>query len=754
MKDIIAKSDGTSLIQHSKLVSKIAVEMAKQSMLDCDGNSDLIEAIRLGGLLHDIGKCQAKFQQMLFKISDEENVECKLPYRHNEVGWAFLNKNLNLKQSILNIVLDVVYWHHGISNNMASYNNTDIKISDKDNTAMLDYLKLIVESTHIIEKPYKPKKSPTYYADNSIDDADYINAEKTFARMAIISADRLASSLTQINLSDQEITLLVSKSTLRLKQFDYSNHIYSENERFVQQKNIITQIDRTTILKAPAGFGKTLTGLLWSFSRDKKLIWVCPRNAVAESVYKSILEELDNFKIHNLSVELFLANEVVEHNKNFIEKFSSDIIVTNIDNYSIPSVDNRNANRLHTIINSDVIFDEFHELISEGPLYACFINLMKVRHQLTNSHTLLLSATPTNMHILWDYDNQTKILPGTDKHYSAPHTKKYKILTSRQSKIKIKNANENNLIFVNSITNSQIYKRQLNAEILIHSNFIDEHRKAIMDKIYHNYGKKSERLLGKPNIVATHILQASLDISLCHLYESVLSPESTLQRIGRCDRWGDYNVQSTINIFNIQNNRSEDKIKDILYTNNLSNVWFDFIEVYNGQELSLDEFYTIYNNFNIKNAIVLEKYLKDKYAESLNRLSTIYPVKFFNKKKDDVLTAGGNKLRSSNTETFVIVKLHNENNYTSPFSVQIYGGFENTFNESGNIHGRLLKTMKHLRNINDTRFDYNNLLNNKKITLDKIRKFGKKSNTPYIRYDKVYHQEYGVISEENLNALI
>jgi CRISPR/Cas system-associated endonuclease/helicase Cas3 len=48
--------------------------------------------------------------------------------------------------------------------------------------------------------------------------------------------------------------------------------------------------------------------------------------------------------------------------------------------------------------------------------------------------------------------------------------------------------------------------------------------------------KTSTNSNNKPNIVGTHILKASLDISFNDLYEDILSPQSTLQRIGRCDR--------------------------------------------------------------------------------------------------------------------------------------------------------------------------------------------------------------------------
>ena len=35
----------------------------------------------------------------------------------------------------------------------------------------------------------------------------------------------------------------------------------------------------------------------------------------------------------------------------------------------------------------------------------------------------------------------------------------------------------------------------------------------------------------------------------CNVYEDVLSPESTMQRIGRCDRWGDLDVNPSITIY-------------------------------------------------------------------------------------------------------------------------------------------------------------------------------------------------------------
>ena len=78
-------------------------------------------------------------------------------------------------------------------------------------------------------------------------------------------------------------------------------------------------------------------------SRNRKIIWVCPRNTVGESVYDTIIGELKSFGFDNISVELFLTNQVEKSTHNSTG-FESDIIVTNVDNYLVPTFDSRYNN--------------------------------------------------------------------------------------------------------------------------------------------------------------------------------------------------------------------------------------------------------------------------------------------------------------------------------------------------------------------------------------------------------------------------
>lgn len=735
-KKFLSKDNGITIFEHSESVKDFALAISKRFLID---DKDINECIKISALLHDIGKITEKFQKFL----KGKKTELKSKFRHNEIGWAVLSKYLNVNKDVFSHIIDAVYWHHGISNELSKYSNNDIleHINQKDIDNMIDYVKNVLGEKYIIKNDRK-LISPKYYFDE-IDGYENHNQINSIIRTCLLSADRIVSSLSKEELCNIEnIEEYINNYTERYNSLSITKNPYINTTRFDIQKEISENNDKTIIVKAPAGFGKTLIGLLWAMKTNKKIIWVCPRNEIAYSVYYSILDEFKTFGIDG-KIELYLTGEVVESNSNSIG-FDSDIIITNIDNYLSPTINNNHIDKLFLINDCEVIFDEYHELVSDEALFSCFINIMKIRHNYTNSKTLLLSATPINMNYLWDsLGNNTTILPNKDQHYNAAHNKQYEIKVCKNfENVNIINKN-NNLLILNSIKNSQQYYHDFNFNILYHSYFESSDRKNIMTKIYSQYNKKSNRILGKDDVVSTHILQASLDISFLNLYESVLSPESTMQRIGRIDRWGDYIQKSTINIIKIDN-QSENTVKDIFYTKELSNLWYDYMLIFNNTKLTLNDLYNEYNKFSHIYEDKIVNFIKKKYDNSLKKLTKIYPIKF-NKviTKTDIMSAGSNKLRNSGNDIFFIVKKHKSNEYSDLFNIAIRKSIGEDFKEEGNILNKIQKCIKEIVNNNDKRYDYSEI--NKRNSLDYIRKIAKKSNTPYIRFDKIYHSEYGLI---------
>lgn len=62
---ILAKDNGIDLITHSKNVSKAAIEIFNNVLYYKD--DELLEVVKIGSLLHDIGKANEEFQLKLKK---------------------------------------------------------------------------------------------------------------------------------------------------------------------------------------------------------------------------------------------------------------------------------------------------------------------------------------------------------------------------------------------------------------------------------------------------------------------------------------------------------------------------------------------------------------------------------------------------------------------------------------------------------------------------------------------------------------
>lgn len=89
---------------HSENVSKYAVEIAKEMKL----SSDLCDVIRIGGLLHDIGKIGIP-EQILTKQGKLTEEEYNIIKTHPNIGYNIIKHITNFSK---NGVLDIVLFHH------------------------------------------------------------------------------------------------------------------------------------------------------------------------------------------------------------------------------------------------------------------------------------------------------------------------------------------------------------------------------------------------------------------------------------------------------------------------------------------------------------------------------------------------------------------------------------------------------------------------------------------------------------------
>lgn len=676
----LANSDNKQpLDQHLAGVAKLSMYAARHLGLP----EKIVELCGVAGMLHDIGKVHPDFQEYLvnedFQSSSEEFV------RHNELSWAFCNdffkhpgNNREKKQNVS--FLQAVFWHHGTTRFDKDIKElTSTKILQIVGEDVIKRIRIFVNNLSEIS----PVPLSNYIDQEAGDDAQNVpllfqsttnvhgNAINLAIRSCLIFADHHVSKLS----TDQLQELLKDNADLSVffpdrklqASFNEPPPNY-DTKRLDNQKEIISKCGRVSVVKAPAGFGKTLVGLMWSVQQGGQIYWVVPRNAVAESVFRNIKEEIEAFKL-DLSVEVFLTGERKDsYGKVDKKPCTSDIVITNIDNLLSPIVSDKNVGRLFAVNVATIVFDEYHEFVNEEAMFGTFVSYMGLRQLLAqNTKTLLLSATPSIIHTLWEsQDSKSTILPCDDQHYPAQHTKVYNITTSDDHFDHDENDKDSLMVMYNSVRNVQENFSLGGFDHITHSKFTDKHRKEKLENVFDVFGKNGS---GKGKIISAPVLQASADISVKQLFRVSESPEADLQTIGRVNRWGRED-QADVHFSDVSN-KSESSAINVRYKKNLNRLWFDVLaEQTDGKPFTLDQLYKLYNKFNTEHRADVRLYLEERLEESLDRLSKHYYPKVHGEKTERKIS--GKNLRRLYPSHFVAAKLVGSHDWCN-FSFQLTG---------------------------------------------------------------------------------
>jgi len=756
------------LNDHLHGVMLMAIHCAKKLGITDPG---LISTIGFSAFCHDLGKCSETFQEETLK-----NNYVDYP-RHNEVSWLWAATFAKDKSTFKKIGLQAIYWHHATRFNFKEINERSaqsIKNEMPDLIGVFDRINDIVKNANFpfevnikdhIDAPdddLDDLKIPRLYTDGNPNALN--NAQKLITRSCVIYADHLVSALTVEELSD-----IVNNNNAEKYFPSHVNNINCsitlpsgyDQSRFDVQRGIVADCGRITQVNAPAGFGKTMIGLLWGIEQLKEhdqVYWVCPRNVVAETVYANILSERDKLGL-NISVELYLSSERKKGDPN-IGDCKSNIIVTNIDNLLAPMV-NSKTKRIFDINMSNTIFDEFHEFIGEEALFGAFIVFMQSRASICKStKTLLLSATPSLMHHLWDTGlEKTKILPNPGKHYPAQHKKNYIYHFDKKVVPTV-----GTLHMFSSIKSVQEKHSKIYDEI-IHSKFSQKDREIKMKNILSKFDKNGDK---QSIVISAPILQAALDISFKSLIKTTESPENDIQTIGRVNRWGEQepsDIYFNHRSFNTDIKSNETGAIKVRYNLDLSDQWNNYLKFSlgnkPGSQCSLDELYEMYNDFNTQYKNDLLKYLQALKCDSIKGLTTFFPrerVKNKNDKENTIFT--GKSLRSVSPSYFIVVKGSDGKWCDFTFSIT-----NREVKEILTDNRKYLEDDSTIKNVIDilekididekSGFDYSDLnikkktknIGNKmrkKVTAEDILSFARCNSSPLPVFSKIYDSKLGL----------
>lgn len=526
------------------------------------------------------------------------------------------------------------------------------------------------------------------------------NASNNLIRAAIISADHLVSSCSSGELEEyiteraldelvnnhlsQEDGQLLNGIRNCLEGFEIrfpsSKRNQVQHETAVklakcQEFASINESANISVLQGPAGCGKTKIALEWAkLTGAKKIIWICPRVQIC----LGLLNDLTAFDyLPDCRIEIFTGEykkilnggiffkDAPDTNEN--DYFSGDIVLTTIDQVVNSVITHHKITTLIDLLQTHVVFDEFHELINMPAFNLLFAELIDVKKTTgAKANTLLVSATP-QYYFLKEFLN----IPDEDiisinsfncSRYHI-HLQTYDEETTESPLIK-ESQKENTFVITNTAQDAQLgYLLHLNTEnsVLIHSKYTKQDKAYWLNQVFESFKQNGDHRF---NVLRSGpIVQASLNISCDYMLTELTCAENWLQRLGRLDRFG---LNSKINIYTTVIPKSiyqsgKQTSKCARFLNQLSiwestKAWLLFLIEHLGDnaEVTINQLYELYKIFYStplsQKAIEHDFLLALKRSTNLINDKIIDPISVPPKSKttDDIVKISATSLRGDN----------------------------------------------------------------------------------------------------------
>ena len=637
--------------------------------------------------------------------------------RHNELSLLLFEIlfDYNLNKDSLARVKHAIYWHHakplrtkeiknlvGIYNKIEDFASKYRDIVDMVQTLLasvdefsndydannIDINQVNISHVNDIESYLEGNDLPIYkrYSEKESIDGYKLNlgfnAKNNLVRTAIVTADRLISKLTadelDMHISYKSLESLLDIAlkedrglTVQIKEcLDGFEKKYQNSERNEKQKETAKELfdEEITIgvLNGPAGCGKTKIALEWALnSSAKKIYWVCPRVQVCEGIFYDLCsdEYLPNAHIEIVTGEIKkslregVVDETIEG-----KEFSSDIIITTIDQIINSITTHKHITTLMDFMNAHVVFDEYHEYITMQGFNLLFAELIEAKkYQQTDEtfpNTLLVSATPNPLFIDEFLGLKNNIVNMTSFNHSS-----YKIeFLEYNEQDEITNPlmleQKEKSIFVISNTaimaqHSFIEHQNKENSILFHSKFTKKDKEYLFSEVFNSFKKEGNK---KYDVLRSGpVIQASLNITCKKMISEMTHAENFLQRLGRLDRFGEssednhYVIAITEGVKSGKSKDGSSRFLNELDSLQSAKSWYEFlINSLTKDSYTINEIYAMYKDFyeaeNVKELIRQDLVSALKKSVGVIEANILDPKSF---PKNNKVEKGGMKIKKN-----------------------------------------------------------------------------------------------------------
>lgn len=545
-----ANSNKQQLDQHLTSVESSTHKVIDTCLhsLDSKMKQQVSQSVSIAALHHDDGKVDHNFQNYLATKETKDGWVENNPLHHE---LSLLTVSEFCKETPLSVkkaVKFAVYYHHAEQRRKKSIKSVvENYITQQycDNLNTLHNTKFTLDD---LLEPADTYQVPEFFSTVSMDNVNLLDNIKSFkakldqdilnhlTKFTLVTADRYVSKQSNLE-SVAEWSSEFDDTNLRNSIIEYRDRVELVGERTdlqIEAANRVCDYDFNTVL-ACAGAGKTRLAVLAyeAKSKHKGIMWVCPRLAVCESLLAELSENLHGISISIISsdkTECYIDGELSK-----LDVWSADIIITTIDQVISTLVRHTNVEKFKEFLTRFVVFDEYHETLNILELYYVTMLLMRMKEHQEYSH-INISATPSPLHlrIIGKNEDSWEYLINVDSF----NTKKVKLNFVDE----YEDATKNTLYIFNTAKKAQLLAQEQwllgNTDFsLYHARYNNLDKKDLTSQVLADFGKgcMSDKIL-----YSSPISQASLNISRKNMVTELTTPENFLQRLGRLNRFAEY----------------------------------------------------------------------------------------------------------------------------------------------------------------------------------------------------------------------
>lgn len=520
------------------------------------------DLIFFSAYFHDIGKATIEFQNTITTGTRSYHAMYSTSILESIQDFEFLEDDI-----YINLLLVIALTHHSLMPYTA-------------NSSSFSFLNKAKDFFHNYKVLYKIvfKKECNYFFDFKISNDIKFEIENIENDLKLIQqTNKLRVLYTYVsgilNIADWIASAKFSQTipTTRFKNMptknDFISHLTFDKLRDFQEN--LSYFSQSVLVEIPTGEGKTEGSLLWAikniYNENTKVIYTLPTQTTSNKLYERVQSFFDKKEcglIHS-NAKIFLEKEYERDNGTIDEHFKSDFLIS------------KSFNKPVTVSTIDSLLKYFINIGRFNIATKNFLNSVIIIDEVHSYDFKLMGFLKRFLELCYEYDVKVCLMSASipNKIKELLNIKKYPVIT--QNNLFEKKANEiikkdyelnddldfifekfeelkNILVIRNTVKSATDTYNYLKNEfslddediVLYHSTFKK------MDK------QKKENLIfekldsDKPFIlVATQIVEVSLDIDFDVMFTDNAPIDSLIQRLGRVNRKKNKNNKGEVYIY-------------------------------------------------------------------------------------------------------------------------------------------------------------------------------------------------------------